>query len=221
MPSCVVRNRADVERSFSTSFAGTQNPLDLSRWIHGGLEGRNWQNMRCTPGLCFGAGPSASPPYDDPTAILNGIWGNVQTVEGTIQIGTLPGVNAEVELRARTRILPGIILGYEFLFSITGNSYVEIRRWDGGFSSLADFPLVASGSGPQLATGYRVKGTVSAAGLFKAYVDSGSGYVEICSGTDTTYPTGNPGLGAFQHGGAAGALAWGGFTYFSAQSSEG
>lgn len=204
---------------YVTTFGKTENPISESgRWINGGTTGLDWRDIRTTPGLAFGTAPSASPPYDDPTAVLTGTWGPVQTVEATVQITALSGVNQEVELRTLTTITANRIVGYEALFSITSNPYVEIMRWDGG-TTLPDFFSVTGGpvsGAQQLATGNRVKMTVSAAGLLSAFVDYGSGYVLICSGTDTTYQTGSPGMGFFQHAGPAGPLSGYGFTSFHA-----
>lgn len=212
---------ADEPRAFLTSFKGTENPISEGGiWINGGSVGLDWQNCRTTPGFAFGAGPSASPPYDDPTAVLSGSWGQTQTVEGIVRIDSLPGVNAEVELRLLTTITANRIVGYEVLFSITTNPYVEIMRWDGG-TTLPYFFSVTGGSvlGAQpLVTGNWVKATVTAAGLLSAYVDYGSGYTLICSGTDTTYRGGAPGIGFFQHAGPAGPLSGFGLSFFSAQS---
>lgn len=209
---------AYVPRSYTSAFGFTENTLtDGGRWINGGTVGLDWQDCRCTPGLAFGVGSSPSPPFNDPTAVLMGAWGRTQTVEATVVVPASPTGFQEVELRLLTTIEAHRIVGYEVLFSVTGNTYVEIRRWDGGFSSVSDFPIVVGGSGPQLQTGYRVKATVTAAGLFTAYVDSGGGYTSIISGTDTTYRSGALGLGFYNNG--AGSPSDFGVSSFSALAS--
>jgi hypothetical protein len=211
-----------VPRSYATTFAGlTENPLrENGRWIDGGTVGIDWQDVRCTPGFAYGAGASVAPPYDDPSAVLTGLWGAVQTVELTVQIDAVEGgVNQEIEARLLMSITPHRIVGYEVMWSITSNTYIDIERWDGG-TSAPDFHQVAflaGGTSPQLQTGYRLKATVDATGVFRAYTDSGSGYVlMLTSAADTTYQTGAPGLGFFKAGGAAGPLTGFGITAFSA-----
>lgn len=208
-------------RTYATDFPGTENPLSQgSNWISGGTTGGLWRDVQCTPGLAFGTGPSASPPYDDPTAVLAGDWPVVQTAQARVVINALDGVNQEVELRLLTRITPNRIVGYEFLFSITNNPYVEIMRWDGGIT-IDKFHSVAFGGSSQLATGHRVRATVSAAGLLSSYIDhlDGNGFQLIISGTDTTYREGSPGIGFFQHAGTAGPLSGFGFSSFAAWAS--
>lgn len=207
-------------RTYATDFPGTENPLSQgSNWISGGTTGGLWRDVQCTPGLAFGTGPSASPPYDDPTAVLAGDWPIVQTAQARVVINALDGVNQEVELRLLTRVTPKRIVGYEFLFSITNNPYVQIMRWDGG-TDISFFTSVAFGAGPQLQTGYRIRATVSASGLLSSFVDTGSGFgAAIISGTDTTYREGSPGIGFFQHAGTAGPLSGFGLSSFAAWAS--
>ncbi len=66
--------------TYATTFLGTENPLSESgRWIQGATTGVLWGDVRCTPGLAFGNNISPSPPYNDPTAVLPGAWGPIQT----------------------------------------------------------------------------------------------------------------------------------------------
>jgi hypothetical protein len=95
---------------------------------------------------------------------------------------------------------------------------VQIVRWDGG-QDLPSFHYVTNDYGPQLATGHRVKATVDANGLLRAYVDTGSGYMLISQGTDTTYTTGSPGLGFWNRSSTSSADY--GVTSFSASDGTG
>lgn len=207
--------------SFSTSFAPlNENPLsDGGLWINGGTTGLDWRDVQAGIGMAYGTGPSASPPYDDPTAVLAGEWGPVQSAEATVRIDAVEaGVNQEVEIRLLTSIGPHRIVGYEVMWSITTNTYIDMERWDGGttlpfFTSIG---FLGSGTSPQLQTGYRIKATVDRLGVFRAYTDSGSGFVLMLTSTpDLTYRTGAPGIGFFKHAGAAGPLSGYGLTSFS------
>jgi len=217
--------RLGMQRTFSTSFAGTENPLsEGGNWISGAVSGI-FQDVRCTPGFAFGAGPSASPPYDDPTSVVSGGWGPVQTAEATVRVDAIEsGVNQEVELRLLTTITPGFIRGYEIMWSITTNTYIDVRRWEGLANDIGQFVqlgFTGSGTSPQLVTGYRVKATIDSAGVIRAYTDSGAGYVLMCTATaDLTYRTGAPGIGFFKHAGAAGALTGYGYSLFTCSSAS-
>lgn len=201
-------------RALFSAFLGTENPVsgggaEGSLWINGGTTGVRWLDVRCTPGLAFASGVSPSPPYNDPSAVFAGIWGPLQTVEAVVKVPASSAQNQEVELRLLTQITPNRIVGYEVLFSVTSNPYVDIERWDGG-TSLTDFFSVTGGSvlAPQpLATGHRVKARISAAGLIEAFCDYGAGYVLVASGTDTKYRSGSPGIGFFQNGGSTATLS--------------
>lgn len=209
-------------RSYATSFTGTENPLSQGgAWISGGVTGV-FRDVQCTPGFAFGTGPSASPPYDDPTAIVAGEWGPLQTAEAIVRIDAVEGgVNQEVELRLITTIDGIKITGYEIMWSITTNTYIDMRRWVGGADDIGQFVQIGflgSGTSPQLQTGYRIKATVDANGVFRAYTDSGGGYVlMLTSSADLTYRSGAPGIGFFKHAGAAGPLSGYGLSYFQCQ----
>lgn len=206
------------QRSYHlAAVTATENPYSQGdHWINGGTTGLDWQDVQSAPGLIFGTGTSPAPPYNDPTAILAGLWGKVQTVEATVTVPASPSGSQEVELRLLSAVGAHINTGYEVLFSVTSNPYVAIEVWHSG-TDTSTFTEIALASGPQLVTGYRVKASVSAAGLIKAYVDSGGGYSSICSATDTTYVTGAPGLGFFQSGSTAAMSAFG-FSAFTARS---
>lgn len=206
--------------TYATTFLGTENPLSESgRWIQGATTGVLWGDVRCTPGLAFGNNISPSPPYNDPTAVLAGAWGPIQTAEAVIKTPASSAQNQEVELRLLTRITPNRIVGYEFLFSVTNNAYREIMRWDGGIT-IDKFFSVTGGPvfGAQLFTGMKIKATVTAAGLLTGYVDflDGNGWTQVMQGTDTTYREGSPGIGFFQHGGSSTTLPDFGLSSFSA-----
>jgi len=195
---------AEARNSYSTNFLLTENPIsEGGRWINGQDVGIDFKNCRTKPGLVYGNQDGHQPPpYDDTTCVLNGTWGRAQSIEATVVVSPNPNGSQEVELRLLTTISGHSITGYEVLFSVTGNTYVEVMRWDGGIT-LDKFSSVVFGYGPRLKTGDRVKATVSAAGVFTVYEDTGGGYVQILQGTDTRYTTGAPGVGFFNVGSGA------------------
>lgn len=200
---------AVVRTSYSTTFPLTENPIsEGGNWISGGITGY-FQDVKTTPGFANGIAPSqdapAPPPRNDPTAVLAGNWGSVQTAEATVVVPASPQLYQEVELRLRTTITASgsNISGYEVLFSVVpANPYVEIVRWDGALFPGDITTSLAFIGGPGLATGDRIKATIAANGLISAFIDKGSGYVLILSATDTTYPAGAPGIGCFCNNGA-------------------
>jgi len=208
------------KRAYRTVFASTENPLsEGGLWVNGGSPSI-FSNMRSTPGLAFGTMQGASvPPYIDSTAVLAGAWTRAQTAAGRVYRTGTPVDYQEVELHLLTTITDTAITGYEFTYSVTSNPYVEIHKWLGGNGNVNQFPLVTSGTlGAALKTGDWVKATVDNAGLLSLYVDSGSGYALIISGTDTTYTSGAPGLGHWNNnGGAPGTNSEFGFTEFWAR----
>jgi hypothetical protein len=205
--------------TYHTTFPATENPLsEGGRWISGGLSGI-YGDVQTVSGQAFGTVVSPSPPYTDPTAVLAGAWGPLQTAEAVVKCASVFAQNQEVELRLLTQITPRRIVGYEFLWSVTNNPYREIVRWDtdasnGAFFSVTGGAVFAS----QIFTGMRIKATVSSAGLLTLYTDYGSGYVQEASGTDTNYRSGSPGLGMFQHAGSTSTLPDFGLTSYSAWS---
>lgn len=198
-----------VRTSYSTSFPATENPIsEGGNWISGGITGY-FQDVKTTPGFANGINPSqdapAPPPRNDPTAILSGTWAPVQTCEATVVVAGSPQQYQEVELRLRTTItsVGSNISGYEVLFSVySGNSYVEIVRWDGALYPGDITTSLAFTGGAVLATGNHIKATITALGVITAYEDTGSGYSQVLQVTDTAYTTGAPGIGFFSNGGA-------------------
>lgn len=190
-------------RFYSTAFPLTENPLsEGGKWVNGATLGLDWKDCRTTPGQAFGAAVSPSPPFDDPTAILAGLWGRTQICEATVIVPASPAGSEEVELRLLTSIQAHRIVGYEALFSVvSGNHYCDIERWDGGTTAPFFTSLVSGGFQimPQaLVTGNRIKATIDASGVIVASVDFGAGWVVVATGTaDTTYTTGSPGIGFF------------------------
>jgi len=172
-------------------------------------------NVRSTSGLAYGT-QSGSRAYDDSTAILTGNWGPDQAVAATVKsTNQNDSINEEVEIRLRSSISSSRCTGYEVLFSSRSSNaaYVQIVRWNG---ALGDFTYVASsgGSGCALHNGDTVKATISGSTI-SAYIND----VLILQGTDTTYSTGNPGMGFFLSGTGPSANSNFGFTSFTATGS--
>ena len=85
---------------------------------------------------------------------------------------------------------------------------MQIVRWNG---ALGDFTYIASTTGPGLKNGDVVEATISG-DTITAYING----VEVLQGTDSTYATGDPGMGFFLQG-SANTQDYG-FTSFTATS---
>ena len=208
-----------MHSAYSTHFALTENPMaEIGTWINGKTTGLDWNNVRTANGSAFGAS-TGSLTYNDPTAILTGSWGASQTVAATVFANnrqTASNFYGEVELRLRSSLTAHNCTGYEINFSVINSSaaYVQIVRWNG---PLGNFTYVATTSGSRciLKTGDTISATI-AGSTITAYING----VQICQGTDRTYPSGNPGMG-FYYQGTTGSIADYGFTSYTASDGTG
>ena len=210
---------AQAPHSYSTNFPATENPIsEGGRWINGQAAGLDWKDVRTSVGLAYGADASGNPNYNDPTAILSGTWGPNQTVQATVHSVNQRGGNTfeEVEFRLRTTITAHRNAGYEVNFRCThdGSQYVQIVRWNG---ALGNFTYVKNGSvpGPGIRDGDIVRATIVGSTI-TAYING----VQVVQASDSTYSSGNPGIGFYLQGTASVNGDYG-FTSFSASDNAG
>jgi hypothetical protein len=185
-------------RTYTTNFQGTESPIsENGNWINGKASGLDWADVSTVPGLAIGT-ESGSNGYDDSTALLKGAWGPDQTVTATVYARNQRGNKfyEEVEIRLRSSISPRRCAGYEILFrSLKGpDSYVQIVRWNG---PLGDFTYLADQKGIKcgISNGDTVKATI-VGNVITAYINN----VQVAQAVDSTYPSGNPGMGFFIQG---------------------
>jgi len=212
---CLACARSISAQTYTTTFVGTENPISENRrWINGKDVGLDWANVSTTQGLAIGR-QSGSAGYDDATALVAGNWGPDQSVQAKVHTeNQTESFYEEVELRLRSTLSPHINAGYEVNFRClkTSGAYVQIVRWNG---LLGDFTYLVEKSGAQygVANGDVVKATISG-NVIAVYIND----VEVASVTDSTYATGEPGMGFFlSH--PAGTNDDYGFTSFSATGS--
>jgi hypothetical protein len=201
-------------RTYTTDFPATEDPIsEDGRWLGGQTVGLAWADFRSTPGLAFGKQLGTSLGlYDDSIALLAGTWGPDQTVQATVKtLNQDDGIFEELELRLRSTVTPGSSTGYECLFSArsSSNAYVQIVRWNGPF---ADFTLLdgRGGSSVALNNGDTIQCTIHGS-IITAYING----VEKLQVVDSTYASGNPGIGAYLQN-ATGVNADYGFTSLTA-----
>ena len=184
--------------TYSTTFSATENPIsEGGRWINGQANGIDWKNVRTTPGLAMGT-QSGVDGYDDSTALLTGTWSPTQTVQGTVySVNQLSGGsnNAEIEFRLRSTITPHTLNGYEINFRLRhdGSQYVEIVRWNGPLGSFTYVSRIDGG--PGIYNGDTIKATI-VGNVITAYING----VQVLQGTDSTFTSGNPGIGFYVRG---------------------
>lgn len=202
-------------RSYRTSFQADEVPISEGGiWLNGRTEGIDWADVVTRNGEVYGAvtrmavaerrveqgnlGPTAAGEaapegdYDDPTAVLAGVWGPSQYAKaGVFSRNPTDEYFQEVEIRLRSTIAPHLCTGYEVFFRClkTEDGYAEIVRWNG---KIGDFTSLAKLSGPQ----YGVEdGDVIEASIvghvIKGYING----VEMISATDDVFGQGSPGIG--------------------------
>lgn len=199
-----------IPAQYHTNFPLAENPIsEGGKWINGGI-GVDWAKVQTTPGFSFGT-ESGSGGYDDSIAVLTGNWNADQMAQATVRtVNQDSSIFEEVELRLRTAIAPHSITGYEVNFRCTsdGSQYVQIVRWNG---PLSDFSYINTAVGPGLRNGDLVKATI-VGHTISAYING----TLVLQGTDSTYATGNPGIGFYLQG-SSGVNGDYGFTQFTAQ----
>jgi len=178
-------------RVYTTIFPLSENPIsEGGSWINGQAVGLDWHDVSTTPGLAIGHQSGSS--YTDGTALLTGAWGPTQTVEAVVHtVNPRESCYQEVEMRLRSDLTAHRCTGYEISFKATksASAYLIIVRWNG---PVGDFTYLVNSTGAQygIAEGDTVKATI-VGNVITAYLNG----VAVGTATDSTYTTGNPGMG--------------------------
>jgi hypothetical protein len=193
---------AGFSKTYTTNFDGTENPLSEGGvWSHVGVD---WKYVQKVNGVVYGT-QTGSGGYDDSYAHLSG-FGPDQTAWGVIQRTSGSSGIHEVEIHLRWSDSAHSAQGYECLLSYNG-SYAQIVRWNGPFGDFTYIGWAATAPVPQ--TGDTLKASITG-NLIIVYYNG----VEIMRATDSTYSTGNPGMGFYiESDGANSDMS---FTSFSA-----
>jgi len=152
-----------------------------------------WSNVQTSGGLAFGTqtGQEVPPNFNDSVALLSGFSPNV-TLSAVVHVSPniSDGQTHEVELLFRMAQTGSTTRGYEMNFDTGGNA--ALVRWDG---PLGAYTFISHGTGNPhaLQDGDVFSASVSGNGVFKAFVNG----TLILSATDSTYLTGQPGIGFF------------------------
>jgi len=201
-------SQAATSQTFTTEFDGVENPLSEGGvWSHVGLD---WAKVQKSNGIAFGT-QSGNGGYDDSYAYLSG-FGPDQSASAKVHLsGSIDGsCSHEVEILLRWSDNDHNAKGYEINMSFNG-SYSEIVRWNG---AIGDFTRLQSGSYPSIKDGDILEASI-AGDLIRVSVN-GNPVIQV---RDSTYATGNPGIGFFRR--ACGTNADVGFQNFTATGSNG
>ena len=207
-----VKTAEGQHRTFSARFSALESPLSGNgAWLGGRTVGLDWADVATLPGFAYGL-ESGTDGFDDSTALVGGVWGPNQQAEATVHaVNPNDAISEEVELRLRSALSPHRCTGYEINFRClkTKDAYTEIVRWDG---PLGKFTYLSHKDGAQYGVreGDVVKATIIG-NVIKVYLNG----VLVNEATDSTFATGNPGMGFFLRN-ATGLGRDFGFTRFSA-----
>lgn len=201
-------SRTASAQTFSTEFAGTENPLsEGGAWSHTGVD---WTRVQKANGIAFGT-QTGTAGYDDSYAVLSG-FGPDQS--GSAQVHIAPSIDRscshEMEILLRWADSSHNARGYEVNISFDGG-YSQIVRWNG---ALGDFTVLQGGSYSGLKEGDTFKAEI-VGDLIKVSVNG----TQIAQVRDGTFTTGNPGIGFFRR--ECGTNADVGFQNFAATGSGG
>ena len=181
-------------QTFYTNFDNDEDTLsENGNWIHNGLD---WATIHTKDGIAFGTQSGKNEGiyrYDDSYAHLHGFppdqeaWGEVYITKSN------PNCYQEVEILLRWTSTAQSTTGYECFARCLNDSssYLQIVRWDG---PLGRFTYLFNKSGIKygLKHGDILKASVIG-NVITLYINN----VELAQVRDSTYSTGNPGIGFF------------------------
>ena len=179
-----------VSIPYITSFPLTENPIsEGSVWVLGATDGLAWHDVETGSGNAYGNTTVAG--YDDCIAHIRApTWPANQYAKGTVYLagGYSPSPNHEIELHLRFQITANNARGYEILWGLAG--YIAIVRWEGGLGSFTPLYDPGPGSFP-----VPVNGDVLKAEIVGSNISVWRNNVLHVTVTDTTWASGQPGMG--------------------------
>lgn len=181
------RNPHGFAAGFTTNFPATENPISQGGiWTNGTITGTNTA-VQTTSGLAFATQVAhMAPPFDDSIAVLSG-YNPGQWVQATAFNSS--ATCREIELLLHITLAANFASGYEMDF--TTNFGLNIVRWNG---TIGSFTFIAMGISDSACT---ANGAVDRAQDVAGVITVTCGGTQVYQGTDTTYLTGNPGMGFY------------------------
>lgn len=190
-------------KTYSTNFDSAENPLsEGGAWVN---VGQAWTRVVTSGGVAYGTHRATG--YNDSYAHLTG-FGPDHSAEATIQISGTFGPNQEVELHLRWDDSPNVARGYEILWEAR-NSYGYIVRWNGPLGNYTILQRINFPKAP--ATGDVMKADIVGTTI-TVYLNG----AVVGSVSDSTWATGNPGIGFYSDDASGAQNSRFGFTSFTA-----
>lgn len=137
--------------------------------------------------------------FDDSAALLTGFGPNVDIVATVFKNAAInTGVTHECELLLRSTQSSSLSLQYECLFSFTGGT--QCFRWEDSGGQQFHELTASSGAinmGREFITGDRIRARISGSTITMSCIEANDAETVLGVFTDSTYATGQPGIGGF------------------------
>jgi hypothetical protein len=175
---------------YATTFPLTEFPIsEGARWIGGHTVGLDWSDLGTISRHTYGSVVTAG--YDDPVALLTGTWGPDQMVQGVVFSVNPENSKGEIELRLRSAVSPHVCTGYEITWRVFPDrtAYMGIARWNG---RPGDWKDLGTHYGAQFGVS---NGDVIRASAIGREISAYKNGVLQARVSDSTFPTGSPGMG--------------------------
>jgi hypothetical protein len=179
--------------AYSTSFAVDENPMSENGiWVQGGTVGLDWQNVKTLGGKACASNTSSG--FNDCGAHLDPAFAQIpndQQAVGTIfKAGGYTATDShECELLIHWLTTAHNARGFENTMPFSGAA--QQVRWNGAVNDFTVLSPTGSGGGP-FNNGSVIKAKM-VGNVLTLYQDA----TQILTVTDATFPSGNPGVGAF------------------------
>lgn len=207
---------------FSSSFSGAdEDPIsEAGVWRHN--QNNGWQAAKvrrvagvARPDALSGSAGNTDDSYTllNPAKFSGGIPANVEVIV-TLDLGT--GTTQEHEILLRAADSDTGVTCYECLYNAAGAA-PQIMRWNGPLNSFTEITDGASVLNPGAgSSGNQLRATIIGSAIaFYWRANSGSGWTQIATATDTTYASGSVGIAFFASAAGGGSINACGFTDFS------
>jgi hypothetical protein len=187
-------------RTYTTQFNATENPIsEGGAWVQqGGLTGLDWTNVRTSGGIAYGT-QNGSGGYDDSIAFLSGYGPNYRVTATVHFVGSRSGgtESHEAEIHLRGNFSAHSQRTYECNLGYSGTTgwYMQIFRLNGPIGTFTEIGTLQVGAVPAVQNGDIFMAEVNGS-VISSYLNG----VKMVTATDSTYPTGQPGIGFFWRG---------------------
>jgi chitodextrinase len=193
-----VTTKPSSAASYTTNFPLTENPIsEGGAWAQGGKKtGLDWSNVRTNGSIAYGT-QTGSGGYDDSIALLSGFSPNYRVTAVVHFAGSRSSSTSshEVELILRGNYTAHTQHLYECNLGYDGSGwYSQIMRMNGIIGAYAEIDSVVN-SPPGVKNG-----DVFVCEITGSTINSYLNGMKLATANDSTYATGQPGIGFFWRG---------------------